>query len=318
MNAMAGKVEPTVGLSRLGPGAVEALLGADEARHLAAKGLGGANGFKGARYEHLFGAHRIARLARKFMADGTDARVEWQSDGFVDDFVVRRDAARSFKGYQAKNAKVVSWEAGKRAIALDFTSQRQVCAAEGYSDVRLRLVCSDPEVVTSLEQDVPARIRAYSKAVYFPYSASALLPVLNDHPWMRDDFAFLSKYEAPLTIQVSEVAGVLMGAWDVLSPTALVSDVLNKARAMSPTLVRALATDDQALACVNPQFASLMASWPGFSYRIVRGFLTWSAFGGSTSGVLSMDCLDPKFQGWQEHLLGLSPSSFEHVEGAFI
>jgi len=318
MNTAESTGRPSSAVSRLDPSAITALLGAEEAGHLRAKATGGANGFKGFKFEHLFGAHRIARLARRYMSDGSDALVEWQSDGFVDDFVVRRDAIGSFKGYQAKNAQAVSWTAGARNIEQDFRSQAQVCAAEGYVDVRLRLVCSSPDVVEGLQHRTPAAIAGYSKSIYFPYSAKALLPVLEGHPWMRDDFAFLSKLEKPLTIEVSHVAAVLMGAWDLLAPAAQVSAVLRQARAMSPTLVRALQSDGQAIACLDPRFALLMETWQGFSYRIIRGFLSWSAFDGSTSGVLSVDCFDPKFRGFQDHILSLSPLSFEQVEGAFI
>src|SRR5207249_3788634 len=137
---------------------------------------------KGYRYETLFGAHRIARLLRRYIDHGEDAMVEWQSEGFVDDLVVRRDARTSMKAYQLKNAHATTWS---EEIEGDFASQYRLSDAEGYTDIRLRLVCSDAQAVAALNP-VPAAIAEFSHAFYFPWNP-AILAVLIGHPWMAQD-----------------------------------------------------------------------------------------------------------------------------------
>lgn len=305
-------------LARLSDSDLTALVGPEEVSHLKNKTRGGSNGYKGLRFEHFFGAHRLARLARKFLEGGTDALVEWQADEFVDDLLVRRDEARSFKGYQLKNAAAVSWTAGKRPIAHDFSIQHKTCGAEGYTDIRLRLVCSSQDQNRALET-VPDGIASFARAIYFPEaSPHQLMPVFRAHEWLRNDFAYLSRVEHPGIVQVNEVAGILMGAWDLLAPSARVSEVVQQARQMSPTLIRSSRPDAEASAQLTPAFRATIESWPDFTYGIVRGFLTWSAFGGSTSGVLSIDCFNPKFAGWQQHIADAKPVTFQEVEGVFI
>ena len=234
-------------ICRLNEQGLTALVGQDAVALLQRRLRGGASGHKGVRYEQLFGTHRIARLIRKLVDTGDDAVVEWQSKGFVDDFVVRRDGIRSFKGYQLKDAEAVSWTAGNQSIESDFALQHAVCQAEGYDDVRLRLVCSRAPLIPQLEASVPARIAPYAKSFFFPHGPT-LLPIMMGYDWMTDDFAYLSRNDHPTRIEVSQVAGVLMGAWDFEAPTALVSAVMGRARDMSPTLLRTLQSDEAAAA----------------------------------------------------------------------
>jgi hypothetical protein len=307
-------------IARLSPESLRALVGDAEVAHLASKGRGGSNGYKGLRFEHFFGAHRIARLARKYLEQGDDAVVEWQTDGFVDDVVVRRDVQRSFKGYQLKNAQAVSWTAGKRSIERDFEVQHEVCASEGYADIRLRLVCSDAEIAAARRLDVPAGIAGFASSIYFPYleNVRECMSTLRDHEWLIDDFAYLSREQTPKTIDVSQVVGVLMGAWDLLAPKASISAIVEQARTTSPTLIRPFRTDEEARAQLSGAFCDTLSAWADFSYCIVRGFLTWSAFGGSMTGTLSFDCFHPSFAGWQKHIADSKPATFAEVEGIFV
>src|SRR2546423_12401553 len=96
-------------IQRIDREGVGRLLGQQSLQRLQNKQRGGDNVQKGYRYETLFGAHRIARLLRRYIDHGEDAMVEWQSEGFVDDLVVRRDARTSMKAYQLKNAHATTW-----------------------------------------------------------------------------------------------------------------------------------------------------------------------------------------------------------------
>ena len=279
---------------------------------------GGNAGHKGPRYEHFFAAHRVARLARKLFASGQDATIEWQAEEAVDDIVVRRDELQSFKGYQLKNTEQVSWTAGNPSIADDFILQRTLSEADGYQDIRLRLVCANPDVSRQLQEAVPERIGHFSKAISFPYGA-VVMPALKEHPWLAEDFAFLSRKEDADLSETLSVAAVLAGAVWSLGNTMTVSQVLSQARQMSPQMLRVMPAEEaQAEAALRPELAALMNSWPDFSYGIIRGFLRWSAFSSRMEGILSMSCTDPKFAGWQQAVITASPASFEAIEGVFV
>jgi hypothetical protein len=301
-------------VTRLDNAGLIALLGEPAIANLHNKHRGGEAGLKGPRYEQLFGAHRIARLLRKLIDQGVDAFVEWQSNAFVDDFVVRRDEACSFKGYQLKNAQQVSWTAGAPSIADDFANQHSICANEGYEDIRMRLVCSSETEVAKLQNNVPGGIAPFTKAFHFPWHPS-VLEIIRLNPWMGEDFGYLSKNPQPSQIETEQVAAVLMGAWDVKAPSACVSSVLDKARHMSPTLLRTRQPDHEAEAMLSPEFAQILNGLPDFQYDIRRGFLRWSAFGNTTAGALSFDCFSDQFASLQEHIVNLHPTTFEQIEG---
>lgn len=304
-------------VSRLDDESLEKLLGKKAVSRRSAKNCGGSNNFKGGRYEEFFGAHRVARLARKLITDHEDAFVEWQSDCFVDDFVVRRDHKSSFKGYQLKNSSNVSWNPVSDGIASDFALQQKVSSEEGYSDIRVRLVCSDQSVVHNLNATIPPSISAFSRATYFPYQEQ-LLHVFRDNPWMVEDFGFLSKHESPKKIDVEQVATIMMGAWSTKAPKALVSEVVEQARNASPTIVRVLGSDSDAKQQLQPEFQSILSQLPDFEYEIKRGFLRWFAMGKSTYGVLSFDCFREEFTKLQRQVIVMQPKSFQDIEGVLI
>lgn len=304
-------------IARLDATAIGDLLGKDAVANLTAKTRGGQSGFKGFRYEDLFGVHRIARLSKKLIEEGKDAFVEWQSTAFVDDFVVRRDEERSFKGYQLKNSPSVSWTTGAPSIAADFERQYTVCVAEGYTDIRLRLVCSNGETVTALTNSTPEPIAAYSRSFWFPYTEK-LLQLLSEHDWMTEDFAYLSRSEAPNRMEVNQVVGILVGAWALKAPRALVSEVIAQARDVSPTLLRSMRPDTEAADALSDEVRTILGNIADFRYAIMRGFLHWSALGDSTKGVLSFDCFTEKFQVWQRHLVQSKPRTFQELEGTLI
>src|SRR5579862_7179245 len=97
------------GIKRLGERQIAAVVGEEAFNRLQRRARGGMANFKGNRYELFFGAHRIAELIREWLSSGRDHKVEWQAGGFVDDYVVRHDETFAFRGYQLKNAQVVSW-----------------------------------------------------------------------------------------------------------------------------------------------------------------------------------------------------------------
>lgn len=301
---------------RLDAAAIESILGRQAAQRLSNRNRGGRSASKGHRFEHLYVAYRAAACATGYLSGGIDPKIEWQGDGFIDDVVEREDTQSSFRGSQLKNTSGVSWTLGTPSLVDDCRWQHTISAAEGYSDIRLSIVCSDQHTVETLGASVPDDISAYTSAVWFPW-ADALLPLIAEHGWLRSTFANLSKHETPSAIQVVEVAGVMMGAWSVLGSRVTLSELLEKARDMSPTLVRPARSDADAEAMLLPEFREIADSWPDFDYRIIRGFLSWSAFEGSTRGVLSMDCFDGRFVAWQRQIIDRKPRTFDAVEEVF-
>lgn len=287
----------------------------DEAtvRLLRNRARGGDNGYKGTRMEQFFGSHRIARLSQRWIHDQKDSFVEWQSAGFVDDFVIRNDDERAVKAYQLKNSTKVSWTSGSPSIELDFQNQKKMSEAEGYADIRIRLVCSDKDEATKLAAKVPDSIKDYAKAFFFPYDKTDREALLN-HDWLSDDFAFLSKHENPEPIQVQHVASILTGAWSTLAPSATVSAVLQLARDTSPTIIRSLLPDRPLDQVVSNEARAVLDRIPDFQYAVKRGFLEWASSGARTSGVLSYDCYGEEFTRWQNALVKLNPTTFSDFE----
>ncbi|SHJ70803.1 hypothetical protein [Paraburkholderia terricola] len=292
---------------------IQELFGEEKAKYLEKKTTGGNNGYKGTRYEQFFAAHRIARLARKLLETGVDSEVEWQADGFVDDVVVRRTAVADLKAYQLKNAEAVSWTAKNGQIASDFADQYKLSTHEGFKRVRVRLVCNDDAMREALCAAVPETIADYSKALYFPYS-EPYLPMLGKFSWMREDFAYISNRENAKRTEAEQVAGVLIGAWCSLAPKAMVSDVLNFARQMSPTIIRSLASDTDAVAQLSQEARDVLDNVEGLTYTVKRGFFAWSDATGTTTGVLPYDCFSTSFQKFQRRILEKKPRSFSELE----
>lgn len=304
----------TMPINRLNKAAIAGVVGEEAAKRLTRKITGGQSGQKGIRYESFFGAHRVARLIRKLVEHHQDAAVEWQSDGFIDDFVVRRDYADSFKAYQLKNSPTVTWD---DEIEGDFRHQHAVASAEGYSDIRLRLVCSDSARAAELANNVPGHLAPFARAFHFPWNP-ALLRLVMDNTWLAEDFGYLSRHLNPSAFQTSQVVAVMMGAWDTTAPSATVSEVMAKARTTSPTLIRPLQSDQEANTKLTKEFKEALDGVPDFSYRVERGFFHWSAFQGTTSGTYSHDCFSPQFASLQSHIVLMKPTSAEQIEGVLV
>lgn len=304
-------------IARLSDHEIENLLGEDALKRLKARARGGANAYKGQSYEEIFSSHKIAKLARNYIEAGIDANAEWQSDAFVDDFVIRQDTEKSFKGYQLKNSPNVGWEIGSSPIKVDFQNQFQCSNQEGYTDVNLRLVCSDMECVKTLTASIPEEIKDYAKAVHFPYKEK-FVDLLEENQWVADDFGWLSKFPNPKKLDMHQVAAILIGAWRLLAPTATISSVLEQARDMSPMLVRSLRNDANAEAQLKPECREILNSLPEFNFTIERGFLHWSYSNDLMKGVLSQDCFSPAFEAFQNSIMRINPTSFEDIEGELV
>jgi hypothetical protein len=300
-------------IRRISEEQLEQLVGREAVELRTARHRGGTAAARGYDYEQLFITHRVARLLMKLETTGIDATLEAQANEFVDDVVVRRDSDRCVKAYQLKNTSSVSWSAEDAAISRDFQLQAAVCEHEGYTRTRLRLVCSDKNRVAALVETLPPAISGTSKPIYFPHGEK-WQSLIDEHSWMRDDFAFLSRKAEPSHMDCAEVASVITGAWALLKPVASVRGVFEQARKTSPTVLRPLETGEDAASRVRAEVREILDRIPGFNYAIVRGFLTWSLNPGATSGILKFDCFDPEFDRLQDEILQRNPATFEEIE----
>ena len=139
------------GVKRLDQQQIASVVGDNAFKRLQHRCRGGKANFKGNRYELLFGAHRIAELIREWLSTGIDHEVEWQAGGFVDDYVVRHDETFVFRGYQLKNAQVVSWTNGDPSIHEDFALQYKLSREEGYEAIGLQLCLFQQRYSTSTQ-----------------------------------------------------------------------------------------------------------------------------------------------------------------------
>lgn len=291
--------------------------GIDIAQYLENKHRGGASGAKGGKYEQLFASHKLVRLAQRLFNEGVDAEVEAQSYCFVDDFVVTVDDLKEHKAYQLKNSNAESWNAGNHPICTDFSMQHAMAVDDGYERVQLRLVSSNDGVAKKLNESVPDGISGYSKAIYFPYNEQPTA-LLREHNWLLEDFHFMCRTEKPSMTECSNVALVLMGTWAGITGKVKVSEVLERARQCSPTLIRPLRRDAEALEMLRPGCKAILDNIPNFIYTLTRGFFAWEASAAATSGILSFDCFDPRFEKFQTFIESAKPTSFEDIEGMLI
>jgi hypothetical protein len=293
------------------------LLGDDSLSYLRRKHVGGASGAKGVRYEDVFAAVQIAESARLKGANCGEVTLEAQAAlHFIDDLVVS-DAGTSRRSYfQLKNTANLSWNAGKHPIAEDCAYQGRLCQAKGEIASECIVVTAEKQVAEQLAELIPAEIRSFTRVQWFPWEES---PTLLCERWLPEfsALAWLSKHETPTFQDVADVLGILLGQWVMLGGPVTALDVINAARHTSPTLIRPLVSNEEAMHILSEDFKMVLAGIENFSYSIVKGFFSWKFMhpnGTVTSGVLSYDCLSDQFRALQSRLLRLAHLTFESME----
>jgi hypothetical protein len=136
-------------------------------------------------------------------------------------------------------------------------------------------------------------------------------------PTEMEAVAWLSKYEAPNFQQVSDVLTVLIGVWSSEDGNIVVSALIEKARNLSPTLIRPLVADDVVQEALTTKFKNALAAINNFSYSTLKGLLAWKfSFpnGSSQQGIFSQDCLSDSFKKFQDRIVKLQPTNFEEIE----
>ena len=285
--------------------------------YLRRKHTGGRSGAKGARYEDVFAAVKLAEAAR---AKGVSCRhVLLQTQvplRFVDDLLVydELDARRSY--FQLKNSPTVTWGNGVDGLSGDFVGQAILSKAESQSSFELVLVVSDSAAAQRLTTTIPDQLRDVTRVEWFPWDEP--LTLLCER-WESEfsALAWLSKQAEPTFHDLAEVLGILCGTWALHGSPATAHDLIDAARRLSPTLIRPLVAEEDVLRTLRDDFKATLAIIENFSYSIVKGFFAWEARhpnGTVTAGVLSHDCLSENFQAFQTRVVKLAPLTFESME----
>ena len=294
---------------------VTTTFGDETLTYLKNKHRGGVSGGKGTRYEDVFAvvqaAEHACRLNVACGAVSLEAQVPLY---FIDDLVVREHGNAVEHCFQLKNSPSVTWGSGEKCIADDCIKQLMLSAAAGQPKVVL--VTSDGECAASLQASIPKELSGKVEVRWFPWAERSNV-MCQLWPAAVEAVAWLSKYEAPNFQQVSDVLTVLIGVWSSQDGNIVVSALIEKARELSPTLIRPLVADDVVQQALTAEFKNALAAIDNFSYSIVKGFFVWdfSFPNGSTQqGIFAQDCLSDSFKKFQTRVVKLQPMTFEEIE----
>lgn len=285
--------------------------------YLQRKHTGGTSGAKGHKYEEVFAAVQIADGARRLVEDGAKLSIEAQAPWFfVDDLVVRDESRNAMTCFQLKNSPGTNWSGGSHSIAENFTNQIRLSTESGHENVQVALVVSDRPCAESLKAEIPAEICEDAQVIWFPWEESTTLLC---EKWF-DEFAavgWLSKHAEPDFQQLAEVLTILRAVWGEMTGQVAVSELVDAARKISPTMIRPLAADETLQASLREDFANALAKIENFSYSMVKGFFVWEFFypnGASSRGVFREDCLSDAFRGFQERVVRRQPATLDEIE----
>lgn len=296
---------------------VTTTFGDETLTYLKNKHRGGVSGGKGTRYEDVFAVVQAAEHACRLNVACGAVSLEAQAPlYFIDDLVVREHGNAVEDCFQLKNSPSVTWGSGEKCIADDCIKQLMLSAAAGQPAPKVVLVTSDGDCAASLQASVPEELSGKVEVRWFPWAERSNV-MCQLWPAAVEAVAWLSKYEAPNFQQVSDVLTVLIGVWSSQDGSIVVSALIEKARELSPTLIRPLVADDVVQQALTDEFKNALAAIDNFSYSIVKGFFVWdfSFPNGSTQqGIFAKDCLSDSFKKFQARVVKLQPMTFEEIE----
>jgi hypothetical protein len=296
---------------------VKTTFGAEALTYLKNKHRGGVSGGKGTRYEDVFAVVQAAKHACRLNVACGAVSLEAQVPlYFIDDLVVREHGNAVEHCFQLKNSPSVTWGSGEKCIADDCIKQLMLSAAAGQPAPKVVLVTSDVECAASLQASVPSELSGRVEVRWFPWAERSNM-MCKLWPTAVEAVAWLSKYEAPNFQQVSDVLTVLIGVWASQDGNIVVSALIEKARDLSPTLIRPLVADDVVQQALADEFKNALAAIDNFSYSITKGFFVWNCSflnGSIQQGIFAQDCLSDSFKKFQDRVVKVQPMTFEEIE----
>ncbi len=276
---------------------------------------GGQSGAKGIRYEDMFAISRLATLARDYLEEGRDAKIAGQVFSFVDDLEIFKETAGYKENYQIKNSPNIKWGHGEGSITVDFRNQHLLNDKCGYRST-IKLIVSDLDTATRLQENLPDDIKHFTIAEHFHY-CEKLSQLIKIDSEFKQVMSYLCARPDQLD-KVETVALNLLSTWiDSSAPRGEyveISDLIATAKLRCPSFIRLVGE----CPTLRGEVEEILNAIPDFRYFIEKGFFSWQYLNGLDSGILAYDCLDFRFNKFQDLVLKNRPMSFDELEGLLL
>ena len=288
------------------------LFGNEDVEYVKRKHCGGSSGARGAHYEDVFLAIKVAEAAANFV-DGISS--EWpyitgQYRCFVDD--VRISFSTKTEYFQLKNyATIPSWTSGEHPIADDFYKQYQISMELQEPNPTTSLVVPEETFLDKLKQNMPTHISGFSSVYHFP-SFDSPDRFVWEVGWVEDILRKLSTDENAETDQLVGLLGAFLMACRTSQQGDNAGDIVGHVARMHPNQIRVIPDQQDWNLLLKSDFQKILAQIPGLDYRIERGFFHWSGLG--MSQTLDVSCLSNEFKLFQEDVESRRPTTFEEFE----
>ncbi len=183
----------------------------DDRHYLANKHRGGISNAKGNLYEDYYVVFQIASCLARYKNQMDSVTFQSQlEDTFVDDLLVAHPSKNVY--HQIKNTKSINWNfiSSCRTIASDFEKQIEDCL-ERDEKFALKLIYS--AINSDVKDTIPANIRKYSSAEFFPYKddLNALLLISKDFQSVLIQISACG--ELTTMDELSNLATIFLGVW---------------------------------------------------------------------------------------------------------
>ncbi len=291
---------------------IRKLYGPDYEKYVVNKNTGGKSGKKGGRYEDLFVAFKAAEVAAS-QVDAPDTPWPFlvgQKLNFVDDAVLFSESETEY--FQLKNSTSVSWGAGDKSIADDFSKQVILAQELGHINPYTHLIVSSESLHTKLSLDIPNEIKAHTRISFFPYTGDGRINslVIGDRYVQEILAKIICTDEASLDVMESALT-LILAACKEHPEGASVEDIIAHVHQRYPGKLRVFPVRDCSGA-LSEAFVSTLAKIKGLCYGIYRGYFNWSGYG--TSGFFPYDCFSDQFKKFQEQIVEAAPATFDDFE----
>lgn len=242
-------------------------------QYLANKHRGGENNQKGSLYEDYFSVYQIVVCLDGYKEDLDAVSLQSQLvDAFVDDFGVLYSDKKVY--HQLKNTSSVSWGDLNQmgSLAFDFDRQISVCHSRG-EDFSLKLVCSDPNMVSKLNNPIPSQIKEHTSVEWFPYCDGLNNLVLSSADFKSSLQNLAVDEDKNKDDVLANIATLVLGVWKNFPKGSQVSlrsilDVMMKVKSVNIKHYTSVGVADE---CKR-----ILDRIEGLSYRMEGSMLYWS------------------------------------------
>ena len=279
------------------------LFGPDVATKVANRHRGGANNRKGNDFETRYAVFLIAKYAYS-----ENATIVAQAIEPVDDIQIRLPASTGDEvkklDYQCKDRQSLSWD----EIASDFRMQNTLNDHLNLNPSRQIVVVTRLEVGDSLTKSMPADIKT-SSAVHVCCNTTANRLLTSSQEVrlaIQEICAFPDQQDKLETVFLA-----LSGIWldQPINTPVSVSSIIEKARSSSMAYIRLDGERE-----IPDDICRIFDKIQGFTYKLQRGFFSWSYTPEFLEGYMAYNCDDRRFASFLKVIRMHSPSSFCDLE----